>query len=345
MFGFVVRPGDNENQFIDCHALPFTVIFEYGVPKCDCPGVRDWARRWRELAGLTLGSSTYRARLERLTRQITRAGADPTKPNGNALNQLRTNEVALAAPWQLREFQLTQAPFSFLEETTVNDTPRDSTPAGFNGTGTFDAWVNQVRAALLSAGSFEGSIPAVPLLFPVNSFQAAHANVPEANPNIITFHWDTTNLFDLDIATNPFGNWARHRASRAACNGCHRRETNTDFVHVDPTDLNKVVAGDASLPAQLSPFLTGINNLPDPAAPGNLPQRDFDDLARREMDLKRKARMVCCSSVVICRHCVLDSLATSNVLPVDLTGGKGAVADRLSLGCDVPLLPRIHEVH
>ena len=362
IFGFVVRPGDSTAGFIapvpvgntGCHALPFTVIIEYRVPKCDCPGVRDWARRWVQLANLPFPSSTYNARLEFLTRQITRAGADPTKPNGSALGQLRTNEVALAAPWQLREFQLTQGPFSFLEETTVFDTPRDSTPAGFNGTVTFDNWVvNQVRPALATSG-FEGPIPPVRLRFPTsaNTFQGAHSNVPEANPDLITFHWDTTAAVNLDVTTNALNNWARHRASRAACNGCHRRETLTDFTHVDPTNLNKSFdnvnnppPNDASLPAGLSLFLTGINNLADPAAPNGDPRRHFDDLARREQDLKRKSKLLCSRGVVICRHCVLDHLARNHALPVDLTGGKGATADHISFAPEMPVLPRINERH
>lgn len=363
IFGFVVRPGDSTAGFITpvpvgntgCHALPFTVILEYRVPKCECEGVRDWARRWVKLSQLSFPSSTYNARLERLTRQITRAGADPTKPNGSALGQLRTNEVALAPPWQLREFQLTQAPFSFLEETTVFDTPRDSSPPGFNQTTTFDSWVlNQIKPALVSANDFEGAVPPVRLLFPTSSdpFQGAHSNVPEANPNLITFHWDTTGAVNLDINTNPFNNWARHRASRAACSGCHRRETLTDFAHVDPTNLNKSFdninnppPNDASLPAGLSLFLTGINNLADPAAPNNDPRRDFDDLARRETDLKQKARMICSKAVVICRHCVLEHLQRNHVLPLDLTGGKGDTADHLSLAPENPLANRITEVH
>lgn len=363
IFGFVVPPGDSSSGFLapvpvgntGCNALPFTVIFEYRVPKCDCEGVRDWARRWVQLSNLTFPSNFYNARLERLTRQITRAGADPTKPNGNALGQLRTNEVALAAPWQLREFQLTQAPFSFLEETTVADSPRDSSPAGFNGTATFDNWVlNEIRPALVSAGDFEGDVPPVKLLFPTssNNFQAAHSNVPETNPDLITFHWDTTNAVNLDVTTNPFNNWARHRASRATCDGCHRRETLTDFTHVDPTNLNKSFdnvnnppPNDASLPTGLSLFLTGINNLADPAAPNNDPRRSFDDLARREKDIKQKSRMLCSRAVVICRHCVLDHLQTHNILPVDLTGGKGPTADHISFAPEIPVTNRITEVH
>lgn len=359
IFGFVVRPGDSTSGFIapvpvgntGCHALPFTVILEYRVPKCECEGVRDWGRRWVKLSKVSFPSSIYNARLERLTRQITRAGADPTKPNGSALGQLRTNEVALAAPWQLREFQLTQAPFSFLQETTVFDTPRDSTPAGFNQTPTFDDWVlNEIRPALVAANDFEAATPPVKLKFPSSSssFQGAHSNVPEPNPSLITFHWDTTSAVNLDFSTNPFNNWARHRASRAACSGCHRRETDTNFTHVDPTNLNKPGSpppNDASLPTGLSEFLTGINDLPDPASPNNLPERDFDDLARREQDLKRKARMVCSRSVVICRHAVLRHLQDHNTLPVDLTCNKGLTADHISFAPEIPVTPRITEVH
>ncbi|RPH56550.1 hypothetical protein EHM82_03125, partial [bacterium] len=54
VFGFVLKPGWNAGgivgavqipgQALGCRALPFSVIVELKVPKCECKGVRDWAR-------------------------------------------------------------------------------------------------------------------------------------------------------------------------------------------------------------------------------------------------------------------------------------------------------------
>jgi hypothetical protein len=52
--------------------LPFTTIFEYGVPKSGCVNVRDWARQLRDANAAKL-------------------------PKRSAINQVRSNEFALAA--------------------------------------------------------------------------------------------------------------------------------------------------------------------------------------------------------------------------------------------------------
>jgi hypothetical protein len=86
--------------------LPFTVIFEYGIPVNSCAAAQAWGEQWYDLKNHPLGCTAYNAALEAITDQFTLAGADPSKPNNSALNQLRTNEIALDAPWQLREFVL-----------------------------------------------------------------------------------------------------------------------------------------------------------------------------------------------------------------------------------------------
>lgn len=347
VFGFVVPPdfGVDPNQFIapvpigssDCHALPFTVILEFKVPKCNCREVRDWARQWTKLRNLTPGSSSYNAHLERLTRQFARVNADPTRPNGSSIGQVRTNEVALAAPWELREFQLTQKPFSFLHETTTADTPHDS----FNGTATFDQWVlGNIRPNL-------PNIPQVPLLFNGNPFLASNPQVPDF-PGSIVHHWNgaALNLFD------PLTNQARHRASLAACNACHRAETETPFVMVDPTDIinpapppiSNPSPSDASLPAHISHFLTGVQ-VADPAH--GSPTRTFDDLMRREIDIKRKARMPCFRFHPFHRAHVLSTLRATGQLPPDPFKGLEPlpIDQQLSVAIEPIVSPPITEVH
>src|SRR5215510_5184320 len=105
-----------------CQLLPFTVIFEYGVPIQGCVPVRSWAQPWVNLNSLVLGSAAYNAALQAITDQVVLRNKAPGKPNGSALNQLRTNEIALASPWELRQFNLT-TPISFLHETPVFNTP------------------------------------------------------------------------------------------------------------------------------------------------------------------------------------------------------------------------------
>jgi hypothetical protein len=57
-----------------------------------------------------------------LTDDVTLANSAPGKPNRSAINQVRTNEIALAFPWQLREFTL-QGAASNLLSATIKQTP------------------------------------------------------------------------------------------------------------------------------------------------------------------------------------------------------------------------------
>jgi len=281
-----------------CSPLPFSVIFEYRVPKCTCLGVKSWAKQWVALNSFTLGSATYNAHLERLTEQFVRAGANPLKPNGSAIGQVRTNEIALAFPWELREFQLDQFPFSFLHEKTTLDSMDDS----FNGNAGFADWV---RNAVIPG--LPNNVPKVPLFFaPHGNFQGAHPQAPTTG-----FFWDEASL---NVCGDPNERDGRFTASFNTCNGCHAGETGTGFVHVDPSTP-------FGMPAFLSGFLTGTS-VNDPAIQARacgMFARMFDDLDRRELDIKRKARMACFRAHPIAIATVRASLAGGK-LPPDLFG-------------------------
>jgi|GEM_PF-569506 len=322
-----------------CESLPFSVIFEYRIPKCNCLDVRGWARQWVKLANYTPGSSAYNGRLERITRQFVTRNADPTNPNGSALGQLRTNEVALPqdAPipetvWELREFQLTQMPWSLLDETTTAETPHDSfngnNPTHFGGSALFGQWVTtDIQNAIQGAGNPEAPVPPVPLFYQGTNYLGP-------NPHTV----DPGYFWNHSLVANTFWpNWARHRASRNACSGCHAGETQTPFVHVDPSS--------PALPATISGFLSGINNVPDPAF--GSPLRHFDDLLRRERDIKKVAKIRCFRFHPIAVPHVLSSLQQTGALPPDLFQGLEVVppSQQPSLAVDDMKRNPISEVH
>ncbi len=296
-----------------CTTSPFAVIFEYRVPKCECEMVKNWAQNWVNLASLVPGTAVYNDSLQALTEQFVRANSNPTKPNGSALGQLRTNEISLAGPWELREFQLAQFPFSFLSETTTADTPIDV----FNNSALFDNWILTMVAPPLTPPDFQDPIPGVPLLFSGNNYLGS-------NPQTLTpnFFWRVTNPLVPNLSPlggNNTTNWGRHRASLATCNGCHGREsrpaaTLTRFVHLDPSTP-------IGHPANLSEFLTGVNNLPDPQEAGGLPPRNFDDLARREIDIQQVAGMTCMGFHPANVAAAQASLRSTGKLPPDLFTG------------------------
>jgi hypothetical protein len=352
IFGFVLPSTWKDGGLIvlppigntGCRPLLFTVIVEFRVPKCECEAVRDWARQWVALKDFVPGSVAYNSRLQRITQQFVRANANPARPNGSALGQLRTNEVSLnppampdgTIPWELREFQLTQFPFTFLAETTVADTPNDA----HNNTPLLRSWILTIRQQL-PLTNLEAPIRPVPLLFGSGqNFLGANSQVnPEPNPAQITFFWNAPGLNLADTRTN----WARHRVSRAACSGCHRREVFTPFLHVS--------SGTPNPPAAISVFLSGINGLGDPGTSPNpadptlgTPTRNFDDLARRELDIKKVARMKCFHFRAINLAAVHDSLESTGRLPDDLFAGAPEHA-HASVAAEDMTHNHISEVH
>ena len=391
IFGFVAKQTSSFNPqtaFIgadsingtSCYALPFTVIFEYLVPKTGCTDVKAWAQQWVNLGLLSPGSSAYRNQLAALTQQIVVANAGPNRGNNSALRQLRTNEVALGAPWELREFGLNcnTFPTCQLTPTTVQDTIQGDFNNDANTTGALASWIqNEVKNALVTANNFEAPIPQVPLSYTDQSsqtynFRAGKAHTIEPNPNFITFHWGDTNL-NVNHLTNLPENWARHRVSRASCNGCHSRDTFTHFVHVNPSNLiilstwdnsasnwtplvgSGPMVADSALPAELSLFLTGINQLGDPGnalansltpkSPNNgNPKRNFDDLARRDLDIHNVAGLNCSGMLQVNRDHVLLSLERTGRLPENLFEGV-SLDERLSVGIDDMKRNFITEVH
>lgn len=265
IFGLAI-PGHWGSNFVGttvpfsggCQAMPFSVIFEYEVPLQSCPAVRDWAIDWLALDGLW-GTPGYLPHLEALTHFITQANAVPPKPNGSALNQVRTNEIALAAPWELREFHIDPGS-NQLRETDTVDTPHDS----FVGTALF-------RDYALDRYGTTPVLHDTPLVYKGVNFRGA--NPVDPTP---FFHWHAGGLL------SGFGhNQERHEASLDTCNGCHGGETATPFVHVDPSTPLP--------PAGLSGFLTGID-VPDPVT-GML--RPMDDLEDREALINAQAATVC----------------------------------------------------
>jgi hypothetical protein len=248
-----------------CQALRFTVIFEYGIRKNSCSAEKQWANQWMALNGLVPGTPAYNTKLEQITEQFAKANADPLKPNHSALNQLRTNEIALSSPWQLREFHVAagDSDAGHLREVTVKQTP-DIT---LNQTATLTDYVNANAAAIIAQEHD------VPLDFPGigSPFLGGAANVPTP-----AFFWNngaSPTITDRE---------ARHMFSLQTCNGCHGGETHTIFLQIAPTPFGT--------PPALAGFLTGIDVV-DPA--DGSPTRHFADLQRRADDLSSLVSKPC----------------------------------------------------
>ena len=222
-----------------CSPLQFTTIFEYGLRANSMRDVKNFATQIHALGSLPAGSEIYKAALQTLTDGVVL---------NNSINQIRTNEIALAFPWELREFELNRT-IGQLQPTTVKLTPDSNR----NGTGDISAFINANISQLLFIDPF------------TNEPNPRH-NFPTAAGNSLADGtiWDATGIINSE---------ARFQFGLNTCNGCHETETATAFLHVRPRFFNS--------PTLLSGFLTGsvVND------PITGEQHQFDDLARRERDL------------------------------------------------------------
>jgi hypothetical protein len=180
-----LRDGKSIDQ---ANPLPFTVIFEYGLKATDRNAVKAWAEKWHALGPLPFGDD-YNARLQAVTDAFSGRGSDPSKPSGNALDQLRTDEAALAYPWQLREFHLDAS--GALKNAEVKNTPDPSVLDHPQELSDF------IRAHP------DDDIP--------SRFIGGKADIVNN-----TFEWPA-----MELNNNNF----RHNFAMKTCNGCHGIET------------------------------------------------------------------------------------------------------------------------
>ncbi len=279
----------------NCTPMPFTVIFEYGIPKKTCASLKAFANEWLNLSSLTPGTAAYNAALQAITDQFAAAGAGGSKkPNGSSINQVRTNERAIGSPWELREFTL-NATTHLLTSSTVTQEPAKI----YNRLAVPPATLaNQQKLA-----DYVNTTPIgnkVPLTFAGMDFLGgkSHTEVPG-------HFWDAAISGPASITNDD----ARFQFSLSTCSGCHGGEGRTavgnlinnplgvphdPFLHITPqpfgikTTLSAFLTGDPS-------DAMGLFRITDPAGrPSGSPTiRGFNDLDRRATDLATLATQSC----------------------------------------------------
>jgi len=240
----LLDPAGNPTQYL--------LIMEYGLDAAGCADVLTWANRWHNLGTIPFGPN-YNAALQAVTDAFTSIGASPAKPNGSAINQVRTDEIFLAAPWELREFTLQAGgPPAQLLMSPVAQTPENA----HQHTALLANYEN-VNAPAIMGGTYN-----VPLLWAAVPFKGG------ASSHTLNFDWDGPPAACTSIPPA-----VRHEFSLNTCNGCHGAETGTTFKHVQPRNLG--------FPSVLSNFLTGGPVVVDMCGVGHT----FSDIARRQTDL------------------------------------------------------------
>ena len=298
-----------------CGKMDFTVILEYGVPINQCTAIRSYAQQWQALGNIGLGSAAFNPALQAITDQFTAAGVAPGKPNGSAINQIRTNEVALVGyrgnidpsplstrrpiepiplggPWELREFHL-QSDGMLHIVSTVN-TPHHS----LNNTALLANYIN-------TAPGVANGTHTVPLIW--------------AGANFLTGSTIYSSVADSAVWNAPGAVIEnRHQFSMKTCSGCHSGEArynnnplqmdsinptlpmgaDTSFVHITPRDFN--------VQSDLSKFMIGAGNLSSPSSfqkrdPINptFVTRSFGDLQRRQLDLASLSGQSCRATAIL----------------------------------------------
>jgi hypothetical protein len=309
IFG-VVQPnpwgGGNDGT---CGKKLFTTIFEYGVPRTGCAAVVNWAQQWSGLQAFPGFTPAYLAQLQGMTESVVLHGKAPTKGNQNAINQIRTNEIALSAPWELREFTLTNenpaagtdTPSSGLLRThTVAQTPDDG---AYNAAGSpaIDTFIRSNAPGLC------GGTTTVPFSFLGLPFRAGNALIGPG-------HWN------MIVPPAPTGTevCARHNFSLTTCHGCHHDDSgtnglagSTNFTHIDPL---------SPIPVTLSKFLTGggpgsVFNVADTQF--GAPIWPFADLERRFQHLFDLSHCTSCTFIRIFDPRILDPIIAHGPVPVD----------------------------
>jgi hypothetical protein len=202
-FIYEVRDGGGQS-------LPFTLIFEYGLPAPSgnlADEAKRWAKLWHALGRAELGGPpdfppAYLAELQTITDEYSAHGT---------LNQIRTNEF-VAQPWEMREFHFVDGGTPRLEQVAVAITPA----LAHNNTAPLGAFVDANEQAILASGV--SSLPA--------NLQGAVSPVP-------------TPSFDWAAPANSAH--ATFIVSFNTCSGCHAGSTGTLFQHLgqrSPTGSN-----------------------------------------------------------------------------------------------------------
>ena len=235
----------------------FYIIFEYNLAASNLHELNQWARKWERLQAHPIESRRYSDELSKITRSFTDRQLGPDKHSFH-LNQVRTNEVALGRPWELREFKI------------IQDQPK-LTQVPVAGTPDFE-FFNNTKQGRQTLGAILQLMDGLP-----DSILGSSAPTPFGVP------WKSANVTSDQ----------RHQFALFTCSGCHHTETDALFTHIAfPGDNN--LPDSLGNQAALSGFLTGIK-VKDPLDDSITIK--FNDLERRQIDFAellndtRKGRM------------------------------------------------------
>jgi len=246
---------------------PMTLIIEYALPlvaPLDSPA--KWAAKWHELDSIdpATAPATFSTKLQEITDKFTVRGAFPGRPNGSAVNQLRTNEIRFTTFnfWQLREFNMGSN--GLLAPATTKESPNWDF---INRSQEMRDFINQ-NPVLNATNDTSFMSLKMPTTFEGTLFLGAKQN---QQVSVVSNggRWDLSDT-ETEFNSVPIDNFGL-----LTCNGCHNENKRSDdqsFYHVNP----QVDPGPDGT-GRLSKFMT----LGDPTKGGRRPA----ELTRRANDM------------------------------------------------------------
>lgn len=310
----------------------FTMIFEYNLPAQTLADVRQWGKLWHDLGTQTMGTPDYNAALNAVTDKFSSRGLQAGRANGNPINQIRTNEIALAGPWELREFNLkiNSAGLTTLAPAPVKNNPDLAfNVAGSSSSALLTKYINK-NATKILLESHE-----TPSQLDANGVAVASGGTPfTAGSSFNNFPiWNATGLVVPTGAKLADGTPATagdmiHKFALNTCNGCHNpRETGAAFVPFRPSSgFLQISNRNLGQEAALSTFLTSTNPVSDPRSGQS---RVFNDLGRRVTDLQTKVIASCPAPVVAAattlRAAAVSTSTSTTTSTTSLGKGTGRV--------------------
>lgn len=266
IFALLTAPGPNNNP--PATPTSMTLITEFALPlKAPLDTPIKWANKWHELDSLDPVTQTaaFKTKLQEITDVFTARNAMPSRPNGSAINQIRSNEIVLNSPWQLREFRMnssgamlpaptavspahdsvnqSQALRDFIAQNPVLNTTNDTVP-----------WFNLKTPDVFGTSFFNGG-------------QANQSFSPGNTGDFGTWSLSATENQDTSVAVDNFG--------LLTCNGCHtdnKKRTDQAFYQVSPFNANNSADGTG----RLSLFMTQGDDIKGGRRPAELTRRATD---------------------------------------------------------------------
>ncbi|HWZ90346.1 MAG TPA: hypothetical protein VNW92_15895, partial [Polyangiaceae bacterium] len=281
-----------------------TMIFEFKLPfTATLNTAQKWAAKWHELDALDPATSpdAFNSKLQEITDIFSARGAMPSQPNGSAISQIRSNEIALGSVWEMREFNMSSS--GLMAPATTKNSPNHDT---INNSTALANFLNQTPALNVSDSSF----------FSVNmptSFGGAPFLGGKALENFIPAPldqqpdaWSSGTETDRNsIRMDNFG--------LLTCSGCHltnKPANDIQFYQVSPTasTVNQST-GINDGTGRLSQFMT----IGDPSKGTRRPS----ELTRRSVDMAN----------VFCGTTVGSVNGTCTIRTVAGTGAAGSGGD------------------